>query len=101
MEESIPFTKLTNNEFDTFIKLGLESSFIEIINQKESNDIIGVIYRHLNMDVNNSIDEKLDILMHKLSFVRFNFDLLNISSHMETLNFFFNKMTSIFFYSSY
>ena len=38
----------------------LQSSFIEIINQKESNDIIGVIYRHPNMDVNNFIDEKLD-----------------------------------------
>ena len=46
----------------------LESSFIEIINQKQSNDIIGVIYRHPNMDVNNFIDEALDTLMHKLSF---------------------------------
>ena len=45
----------------------LESSFIEIIYQKESNDIIGVIYRHPNMDVNNFIDEKLGLLMHKLS----------------------------------
>ena len=25
MEESMPFTKLTNNEFDTFIKLGINS----------------------------------------------------------------------------
>ena len=25
MEENIPFTKLTNNEFDTFIKLGINS----------------------------------------------------------------------------
>ena len=56
------------------------------------------------MDVNNFIDEKLDTLMHKLSFEKnkkvfiagdFNFDLLKISSHIETLNF-FNKMTSNF-----
>ena len=25
MEDNIPFTKLTNNEFDTFIKLGINS----------------------------------------------------------------------------
>ena len=82
----------------------LESSFIEIINQKESTNIIGAIYRHPNMDVNNFIDEKLDTLMHKLSFEKnkkvfitgdFNFDLLKISSHIETFNF-FNKMTSNF-----
>ena len=62
----------------------LESLFIEIINQKESNDIIGVIYRHPKMDVNNFIDDNLDTLVHKLSFEKnkkifiagdFNFDL--------------------------
>ena len=46
----------------------LESSFIEIINQKESNDIIGVVYRHPKIDVNNFIDDKLDTLVHNLSF---------------------------------
>ena len=44
----------------------LESSFIEIINQKESNDIIGVIYRHPKMDVNNFIDDKLICLLRKI-----------------------------------
>ena len=82
----------------------LESSFIEIINQKESNDIIGVIYRHPNMEAKNFIDEKLDTLVHKLLFEKnkkifiagdFNFDLLKISTHTETLMF-FNKMTSNF-----
>ena len=56
------------------------------------------------MDVNNFIDEKLDKLMHKLSFKKnkkvfiagdFNFDFLKNSSHIETLNF-FNKMSSNF-----
>ena len=82
----------------------LESSFIEIINKNESNDIIGVIYRHPNMDVNNFIDDKLDTLVHKLTYEKnknifiagdFNFDLLKISSNTETINF-FNKMTSNF-----
>ena len=82
----------------------LESSFIEIINQKESNDIIGVIYRHPKMDVNNFIDDKLDTLEYKLSFEKnkkifiagdFNFNLLKISNNTENINF-FNKMTSNF-----
>ena len=80
----------------------LESSFIEIINPKESNDIIGVIYRHPNMDTTKFIDEKLNDLMMKLSLERnkkvyiagdFNFDLLKISSHADTSNF-YDKVTS-------
>ena len=56
------------------------------------------------MDAKNFIDEKLDILVHKLSFEKnkkifiagyFNFDLLKISTHTET-SMFFNKMTSNF-----
>ena len=68
----------------------LESSFIEIINSKESNDIIGVIYRHPNMDTTQFTDNKFNDLMVKLSQERnkkvyitgdFNFDLLKISSY--------------------
>ena len=56
------------------------------------------------MDAKNFIDEKLDTLVHKLSFEKhkkifiagdFNFDLLKISTHTET-SMFFNKMTSNF-----
>ena len=80
----------------------LESSFIEIINQKESNDIIGVIYRHPNMDTTQFIDNKFNELMVKLSRERnkkvyitgdFNFDLLKITSHTATSNF-YDKITS-------
>ena len=82
----------------------LESSFIEIINSKETNDIVGVIYRHPNMDTQNFIDDKLNSLLNKLSFENnkkiyiagdFNFDLLKASNHTVTLNF-INKMTSNF-----
>ena len=83
----------------------LESSFIEIINDKESNNIVGVIYRHPKMDTNIFIENKLSYLMNKLVkenkkniFIAgdFNFDLLKFSDHQDTANF-FNKMTSNLF----
>ena len=80
----------------------LESSFVEIINNKERNDIVGVIYRHPKMDTNIFIENNLSNLMNK--FIKenkkkiyiagdFNFDLFKFSSHHDTANF-FNKMTS-------
>ena len=80
----------------------LESSFIEIINPKESNDIIGVIYRHPNMDTTQFTDNKFNDLLVKLAQERnkkvyitgdFNFDLLKITTHTATSNF-YNKVTS-------
>ena len=80
----------------------LESTFIEIINSKESNDIIGVIYRHPHMDTADFIDSKLSLLMDKLTRERnkkvyiagdFNFDLLKVASHTATANF-YDKITS-------
>ena len=56
----------------------LESSFIEIINDKESNNIIGIIYRHPKMDPNTFIEDNLDILMDKLSKEKKRFSLLVI-----------------------
>ena len=74
----------------------LESFFIEINNPKESNSIVGVIYRHPCMDEHIFIDDHLknvtDILSkeNKKVFIAgdFNFDLLNISKHNETFSFF-------------
>ena len=80
----------------------LESSFVEIINNKESNDIVGVIYRHPKMDTNIFIENKLTYLMNKLIKENkkniyiagdFNFDLLKFASHQDTAKI-FNKMTS-------
>ena len=48
----------------------LESSFIEIINPKGSNDIIGVIYRHPHMDTTQFTDNKFNEIMLKLSYER-------------------------------
>ncbi len=83
----------------------LESTFIEIINQKTSNDIIGVIYRHPHMNTTEFTDVKFNELMTKLSRERnkkvyisgdFNFDLLKISNHTDTSNF-YEKITSNLF----
>ena len=80
----------------------IESTFIEVINPKESNDIVGVIYRHPNMSTTEFTDHKLNDLMLKLSLERnkkiyiagdFNFDLLKSSTHSDTSNF-YNKVSS-------
>ena len=45
----------------------LESSFVEIINKKSCNDIVGVLYRHPKMDPNTFIDTKITHLTNKLA----------------------------------
>ena len=83
-------------------KKELESCFVEVINQKSANDIIGVIYRHPKMDTNSFIDDKLTNIMNKILREKnkkvyiagdFNFDLLKYSSHSATADF-FDKMSS-------
>ena len=51
-------------------KRDLKSTFIEIINPKISNVIIGWIYRHPNMDLNDFNNDYLNPLMVKLSKVK-------------------------------
>ena len=45
----------------------LESSFVEIINPGKQNFIIGCIYRHPNMDLNEFNDHFLNKLLGSLS----------------------------------
>ena len=45
----------------------LESSFIEVFNLKRSNIIIGFIYRHPNMDLDEFNDNYLNVFLDKLS----------------------------------
>ena len=74
----------------------LESVFVEVIDTKEKNSIVGVIYRHPSMDDKIFNDDFLTILNEKRSsddkkyYITgdFNFDLLNVTSHNETFNFF-------------
>ena len=81
----------------------IESLFIEIINKNESNAIVGVLYRHPSMDMDDFNEVKLELLLSKLYCEKnkkmflggnFNFDLLKVNRHDETV--FFNKMMSSF-----
>ena len=79
----------------------IESSFIEIINKGRSNHIIGVIYRHPTLGVDNFTDNHMRPLVTKLYNDNkkqitiagdFNVNLLNLShSHSSE---FFNLLTS-------
>ena len=81
----------------------LESPFVEIINAKNKNDVVGVIYCHPSMDTSHFIEDKIEQLISKLNskdkskniFIvgDFNFDLLRLSSHMDTSNF-YEKLSS-------
>ena len=90
------------NDLKVYKSKELESIFIEITNKKESNDIIGVIYRHPCMIESEFIDEHLKGIVDKLSNENkkvyiagdFNFDLLSADSHNETFEFFDTMMSN-------
>ena len=90
------------DDFKVYKSMELESIFIEIINGKESNDIVGVIYRHPSMSASEFNDIYLKRITDKLSnenkkvFIAgdFNFDLLNSSSHDDTFEFFDTMMSN-------
>ena len=82
----------------------LESNFVEIINSKGKNNIVGVIYRHHTGNPVDFIESKLKTLLDgKLSkdlinkniylAGDFNVDLTNIS-HQETSDFFYIMTTN-------
>ena len=82
----------------------LESAFIEIINEKGANDVVGVIYKHPCMPSPEFIDVHLRSIFDKTSsdskklFIAgdFNFDLLNTSTHQDTFEFFDSMMSNFF-----
>ena len=47
--------------------LQLESTFIEILNPKKTNMIVGCIYRHPHMELNKLNDYYANNLLNKLS----------------------------------
>ena len=92
-------------DLEIYDSKNLESTFIEIINPKESNHIVGVVYRHPNMNSSQFIDDKLNSLFGKLSLEQnnkiyiagdFNYDLLKTSQHQDTSEF-YDKITSNLF----
>ena len=82
----------------------LESVFVEIVNSKRKNTIVGCIYRHPIMDLQNFNQNYLHPIMEKLSTENkklyllgdFNVDLIENDVHIETLTF-FDTLTSNFF----
>ena len=73
----------------------VESIFIEIINKKERNTIIGCIYRHPCMDAREFNDTFLQITLEKLSYENkdiilmgdFNIDILKYDTNNDSAAF--------------
>ena len=71
-----------------------KSAFVEICNPKETNVIIGCIYKHQNANINEFIDDYLNKILDKLFkenktiFLcgNFNINLLNYDIHPPTPN---------------
>ena len=82
----------------------LESTFIEIINHKKLNILIGCIYRHSVMGLNEFNDYFLNELLHKFSLENksvillgdFNVDLMKYDNHHLT-NEFLDSLSSHLF----
>ena len=90
-------------DLNIFKEKELESLFIEVINKKDSDDIIGVIYRHPCMNASKFNNEYMKKVLDKLSkqnnkiFIAgdFNFNLLNVAEHNETFEFFDTMMSNV------
>ena len=73
----------------------MESTFIEIVNPRKSNIIVGVIYRHPSMDLSDFNCNYLNKLLENTSKEQksifllgdFNVNLLNYNEHNETNEF--------------
>ena len=55
------------NDLNIYKKNELESTFVEIVNPKKSNVIVGVIYRHPSMDLTDFNCNYLNKLLEKIS----------------------------------
>ena len=90
------------NDLNIYESKELESVFIEIVNPKKVNDIVGVIYRHPSMKMDIFSKDKLELLLSQLNRENnkniyiagdFNFDMVKVNLHDE-ISIFFNKMVS-------
>ena len=57
----------TRNDLKIYKSFELESTVIEIFNPKKTNIIIGCIYKHPNMNINELNNDYLNELLDKLS----------------------------------
>ena len=73
----------------------LESVFIEVLSKSDKNTIIGCIYKHPNLAIQEFMNTFLQPLLDKLSYENqnviligdFNIDLLHFESHIQTREF--------------
>ena len=94
----------TRNDLKIYKSFELESTFIEICNTKRTNIIIGCIYKHPNMNINEFNDDYLNELLDKLSKENqtifllgdFNINMLNYDIHPPT-NEFLDSVSSLYF----
>ena len=84
----------TRSDLNIYKKFELESTFIEIINPKKSNIIVGAIFRHPKMDVtefNNILNNLLKKINQEQKTVfllgDFNIDLMHYNEHKPTNEF--------------
>ena len=82
----------------------MESTFIKIMNPKESNIIVGTIYKHPSMDLTDFNSNYLNSLLEKISkeqkFVfllgDFNNNLMNYNVHKPTNEFLYSLASNCF-----
>ena len=96
-EETAPINCNYYN-YEEFSKANFDSSTsFSILHPKTSNDIVGVVYRHPSMPVDHFNDVHIRPLITKLSLKKdknihisgdFNINLLNVSSHAGSSEFF-------------
>ena len=83
------------NDLNIYKKNELESTFIEIVNPKKSNIIVGVIYRHPSMDLTDFNCNYVNKLLENISKEQksvfllgdFNVNLSNYNKHNQTNKF--------------
>ena len=83
------------NDLNIYKKNELKSTFIEIVNSRKSNIIVGVIYRHPSMDLADFNCNYLNKLLENVSKEQksifllgdFNVNLLNYNEHNQTNEF--------------
>ena len=81
-----------HNDLNLYKANQLESTFIEIINSKKSNIIVGCLYKHSVMDITDFNKNYLNSLLDKISKENkqvfflgdFSIDLLNYNDHQPT-----------------
>ena len=85
----------SRNDLKLYKDKNRESVFIEVLSKSDKNTVIGCIYKHSNLAIQEFMDTFLQPLLDKLSYENknvillgdFNIDLLHYESHIQTREF--------------